>query len=240
MVLLQNPTFRDHLGMEIHIRTTVRFDYSFIEAAAIMIGNDILEVGGHGNYMINGVLGTNDDEMPFEFAGFPLVLHASNKNKHVYDIHVGPNGQIVQIKTFKDWLSIAIDNATAEYYQNSKGLMGQFETGKPIARDGTILGEIDDEDTAELFGNEWQVRDTDVSLFDTMEREPQFPQRCIMPATKYGATAASLTRRLAASDLSEEQVEQACAHITNEKARMNCKYDVVASGDLSMAEAGVF
>ena len=44
------------------VRTKPRYEYSYIEAAAIKIGTDILEIGSWGDFMINGV---SDAATPF-------------------------------------------------------------------------------------------------------------------------------------------------------------------------------
>jgi hypothetical protein len=49
LVLLENDEFDDGKGMDIVIRTKPRYEYSFIEAAAIKLGEDILEVGSYGS-----------------------------------------------------------------------------------------------------------------------------------------------------------------------------------------------
>ena len=43
--------------LTVHVRTTIRYDYSFIESAAIRIGNDTLSVSGWRVYSFNGVDG---------------------------------------------------------------------------------------------------------------------------------------------------------------------------------------
>ena len=46
LVLVHIDDFQNGLPLDIHIRTKIRYeDYSYIESAAIKIGDDILEVG---------------------------------------------------------------------------------------------------------------------------------------------------------------------------------------------------
>ena len=54
--------------------------------------------------------------------------------------------------------------------------MGDFKTGSRLARDGQTILADDNE-----FGQEWQVRDTDGSLFLT-RAAPQHPDVCALPA----------------------------------------------------------
>ena len=53
--MLHAPNFALGLGLDIHIRTKIRYGYSYIELAALKIGNDILEVSSWGEYSVNGV-----------------------------------------------------------------------------------------------------------------------------------------------------------------------------------------
>ena len=43
LVLADAPHFADGLGMTVHIRTKIRYSYSYVESAIIRIGNDILQ-----------------------------------------------------------------------------------------------------------------------------------------------------------------------------------------------------
>ncbi|CAB9519418.1 expressed unknown protein [Seminavis robusta] len=49
LVFLENKDFNNGQGMDIHVRTTARYQYSYIEAAALRIGDDVLQVSSHGN-----------------------------------------------------------------------------------------------------------------------------------------------------------------------------------------------
>jgi hypothetical protein len=59
LVLLHSSYFEDGLGLEVHIRTQMRREFSYISSTALRIGADILEVGGKGLYFLNGVAGAN-------------------------------------------------------------------------------------------------------------------------------------------------------------------------------------
>jgi hypothetical protein len=43
--MFHNPEFESGLGLEVHIRTQIRREFSFIAFAALRIGKDVLEVG---------------------------------------------------------------------------------------------------------------------------------------------------------------------------------------------------
>jgi hypothetical protein len=48
-----NRTFTPGLDLSIHIRTKIRYEFSFVQSAAIQVGEDILEVAGFGEYDYN-------------------------------------------------------------------------------------------------------------------------------------------------------------------------------------------
>jgi hypothetical protein len=88
-------------------------------------------------------------------------------------------------------------------------LLGDFKTGKTLARDGvTPL-----HDYLEL-GIEWQLLPTDNMWFHDDTAEPQFPKRCILPEDPRGQRR----RRLEESSISEEEAEAACAKALKDAA----------------------
>jgi hypothetical protein len=108
--------------------------------------------------------------------------------------------------------------------------MSDFGMGHMIARDGKTV--IDD---AYAFGQEWQFRNTEPILFQTV-RLPQRPQSCTMPTP---VQASQLRRRLAETSSANELVaEEACAHWGEGKD--DCVFDVLTTGDLEMAIVGAY
>ncbi len=110
------------------------------------------------------------------------------------------------------------------------GLMGECRSGHIIARDGkTVL------DDANAFGQEWQVLDTDPSLFQT-DRFPQYPTVCTMPPPMQ---ASQLRRRLLeSSSINQLAAKEACAHWG--EGQGDCVFDVLTTGDLNMAKVGAY
>jgi hypothetical protein len=47
LVLLHNAAFESGMGIDVHIRTKIRRDMSYISSAALKIGKDVLEVAAH-------------------------------------------------------------------------------------------------------------------------------------------------------------------------------------------------
>lgn len=223
LVFLGSPSFARGLGLDIHIRTTVRDTFSFIEAAAIKIGEDILEVSGWGDYMLNGVATA---KLPATIGGFTITYEMINKKKHQFDIEYD-DGSLIRVRTVKDLVNVEM--IEAKNLHDSTGLMGQFVTGKLLARDGVTNMGLDHE----AFGMEWQVKQDELKLFDEVDRFPQAPVICEMPEM-----SATLLRRLG-EGISRAAAEEACAHWPS-KAQHLCVKDVIAMNDLEAADAGAW
>jgi len=233
------PKYANGLGLDIHIRTDTRFDYSFISAAVIKIGDNTLEVGAWGEYILNGVEGTVqgldfDAEFPSTMGdNIPLSVEMKSKKTHIFTIdasHVtGDADSKIKIQTFKDWVSIHLDFPQKDDFGDSVGMLGSFPEGVRFARDGVTVMEDDNE-----FGQEWQVLPEEAGLFEGA-RFPQHPEKCVLPET---LPRSSTNRRLAESAVSEEDARAACNHL--EMHQEFCVRDVLATQDLEMAEADAF
>jgi hypothetical protein len=223
LVMIQSAKFASHLGLVLHVRTKIVHDYSYIASVALKIGDDIIELQSKGVYYLNGVA---DAEMPNKFAGFPMTYTESSKKRHIVEVDLGHRGKI-SFREFKDFISVIIEQGSSDNFGDSIGLMGSFDTGSMLARDGeTVL------DDPSAFGQEWQVLDTEPKIFQTV-RAPQHPQVCNLPSP-----ATEKRRRLGESAVSELDAEKACAHWGEDKG--SCIYDVLATGDLEMAEVGAY
>ena len=229
LLLAEFPEFGSGLGLTVDARTTTRYDYSYIESAGVKIGEDVLEVSSYGQFVINGI--ANVESMPLMLGDYPVSHTQPRKHTHIFSIDVGNEKSIV-IKVYKDLVYVNINvhtgGHTAEFH-DGYGMLGSWFNGTRYARDGvTIL--MDDNE----YGQEWQVRDTDTQVF-SVPRAPQWPEKCEMPNVVERAS-----RRLAESTVSAEEAATACAGISHSQQRDMCIYDVIATQDLSVAEAGVY
>jgi hypothetical protein len=113
----------------------------------------------------------------------------------------------IYVKTYKDFVSVLIEQGQQSHFADSVGLMGAFQYGVQLSRDGKRV--LTD---ANVFGQEWQVLDTNPTLFQTA-RFPQYPQKCTMPTVL-------------------PRLPPRCV--------VDCVFDVLTTGDLEMAEAGAY
>jgi hypothetical protein len=227
LIFLQTKEFELGMGLDVHIRTKIRGDMSYISSAVLRIGADVLEVQSQGVYYLNGAANA---ELPSKFSGFEFLHTQPTDKQHVFEVHLGGRERI-KLKTYKDFVSVVIEQGLSKHFGKSVGLMGDFGMGHMIARDGKTV--VDD---ANAFGQEWQVLDTEPTLFQTV-RFPQHPQKCTMPTPK---TTDMLRRRLlGASSVDELAAEKACEH-WGEQGKDDCVFDVLTTGDLEMAMVGAF
>jgi hypothetical protein len=226
LVLLHSSKFGAGLGLDVHIRTKMRRDMSYISAAVLRMGVHTLEVQSEGVYYLNGVANA---ELPREFSGFAFSHTQPADKQHVFEVYLGGD-QHIMLKTYKDFVSVLIQKGQSKHFGDSVGLMGDFGQGRMLARDGnTVL------DDPNAFGQEWQVLDTEPTFFQTL-RLPQHPMECTMPTPM---EASQLRRRLLeASSVDELAAEEACAHWG--EGMDDCVFDVLTTGDLEMAMVGAY
>ena len=73
-------------------------------------------------------------------------------------------------------------------------------------------------------------------LFQVANRSPQYPEKCRLPKKLTAAEQRNLRRRLGEA-ITREEAEKACdSWIPEEKE--DCIYDVMATNDLELAQAG--
>ena len=204
----------DNKDLTLLARTTIRYAYSFIETAAIKIGDAVLEVSSFGQHSLDGV----DNALAFSnltLDDYPVSYKKVNEKKHVFEI-VLSESETITLFTFKDLVGIRLSNeASREFFgADATGIMGSID-GRLLGRDGVTDMSAD----TDAFGQEWQVRpEVDGNVFQ-VARAPQYPEKCIMPSA-----STKQVRRLGESSLQKEAAETACAHFSGERFE-NCVYD---------------
>jgi hypothetical protein len=222
LILVKN----DALDLEVQIRTTMRDDWSYISSVAIRIEDDVLEVGSKAIYSLNGVLGA---ELPSTLSSekYEVTLKHFGIRRHLMEIDLREHG-LIAVKVFSEFLAVEVQHAERAKWLDSVGLMGTFGKGELLGRDGTIFKDTN------AFAMDWQVRDTEVMLFQEAAG-PQYPETCHMPPPDKKISR----RRLAESRITYDQAKRACAQ-WSEETRESCIYDVMSTGDMEMARAGSF
>ncbi len=184
LVLLKSLGFAFGVGIHVHIRTTridnPSYSFSYISGVAVKLGDDILEARADGSIIVNGeeVEETGED---INFAGHLLTksTKGSNGNINVYDLNLGSSAEEEQSSS----IEIRANKKSGILFVDVKGVMpdntGLLGTGTSSA-DTSLLardGVTDLTGYWNTYGEEWQVRDTDMKLFRE-NRPPQFPVGC--------------------------------------------------------------
>jgi hypothetical protein len=228
LVFVSAPDFGG-VGLDVHIRTTIRDDYSYVEAVAVKIGTWIVELD-HRQFWLNGIP-RDYEELPYVLDGvaqdYSLEREETVNSNRRTTIIRGPDGEdLVTIGSTKHFLSVKLHVNDADY-GTSVGILGNYYTGDMVGRYGKVFDNFQD------FGFEWQVNPEDPKLF-VVERAPQLPyERCCLPSVQ----AAKRRRKLRAKDIDSElykEADQACAHTVDWEL---CIDDVMRTGNLDLAES---
>ena len=212
-------------GLDLHVRTTIHDWYSFIEMAALRIGEDNIEL--HKEFiLINGVRLAGTD-LPLTFGDQYLIEFedqtiGKNANKKYYKVSLGDHSSIV-FRFYKHYLTFSVAGHSDDF-ADANGLLGSHSTGEMVTREGDVLNDF------VQFGFEWQVRPEDPVLFSET-RFPQLPfEQCRMP------TAAQPARRRLRGGNSKlfEQATEACASHQGNDFEL-CVNDVMVTGELELA-----
>lgn len=222
--LVHAPQFDGKQDIDIHIRTKIESYYSYIEAAAVKIGEDVLEVKSHGEHLLNGERGhfRHGHKTVPTIGGYP-VHHTKMDHKKLrfqFDIVLGKNTNIT-LDTLKDWVGVRIVNGDRASFGKVSGLMGSFDGGL-LGRDGSDL-----HGHHAVLGQDWQVQPDEDMLFHKA-KGPQSPDPCLLPGNNAKAS------RGLGEEVPKEVAEKACAHV-EESAVGLCVHDVMATADLDVA-----
>lgn len=233
MVLAKDEQFADGLGLDIQLRTKLVRYWSYIRSAAIRIGHDIIELEGSSDpkdrsirYWYNMQFKSDEAKT---MSGFPMYIRrlCPTSTKIEIDLSSKYPGVKISMSTFKEFVKVEVIGATEEAFGNSVGLLGDYKTGKTLARDGeTYMHDFHE------YGKEWQVSPMEDMLFHCTEG-PQFPSKCLEPEDPRGQRR----RRLNESNITVEQAESACDQIKDPLDKKDCIYDILATQDLDMAGA---
>jgi len=229
LVLVDNPSFHDGLGMSIHIRTKIVTWWSYIHTAVVRIGNETMEVtgGNEHKFFVNGVEG-DQSVKDFRFSSLGLAVKLKKASDHQLKVRIDLlNADAIGFETYKTFVRVNIKMIDPKWkkFEGSNGLMGMYPTGATIGRDGkTTFTDMN------AFGQEWQVLESEPKLFRTVDG-PQHPTKCIMPEH---VSMEQKRRRLGAAMISQEDAETACARLDPESSDA-CIFDVLATNDLEMA-----
>ena len=228
LVLLSSNTFHNGAGFDLHVRTTIQSYFSFIETAALRVGQNTVQVWKN-KFIFNGMempttalpMTFFDSDFTYTISEVPALEGQNPKFYRNYEVDLDGQSSIL-FKFYKEYLTISVSGHRADF-GDSVGLMGDYESGEMIDREGKVM------DNFVAMGFEWQVSPDDPMLF-TDARQPQLPfETCRMPTAPRPAR-----RNLRANRQLIEEAQEACAHVTGSDFDL-CVDDVLQTGDVGLA-----
>ena len=268
-MLISSPLFAFGTGLLIQIRTKRMdgrlFSYSYISAAAIRIGDNILEVQEDGTIIINGKVyrsssvrdeSNTASNFPIKFGKYHLEKNLLGKKKMITQVIIQSRDTVIdsveseskdpELEDRQMKITIHANSRTHMlfvkvdgYFQDSLGLLGRLDADDHLyGRDGVT----DMSHDINAYGEEWQVRDTEPMLFKD-HRAPQYPDSCIYYSSDGGQVVRThnLRRRLLADAgfvdglVTKQGAIDACADYVGIN-KENCISDVMVMQDLEVAE----
>ena len=230
LVMLHDTDFAEGLGLDMHIRTKIAGSLSYIKSVSIRIGKDVLEIEGsplpgdeEAHYWINSEY---RGELT-SIAGFPVERKQPTPYKQQYTIDLDSKypGRSITFDLFKEFIRFKL-NGDELVFGNSVGLLGDYKTGKNLARDG----DTELHDYIEL-SDEWQVLPSEPQLFRQLAH-PQFPENCIRQENPLDEDQKAI---LFSQAVPVEEAETACSAVLDERNQIkNCISYVMAGRDLNI------
>jgi len=227
--------------MDIHIRTEDFGGWSAIVGVAIKVKQgsfdsdfDLLEIQLPDPFDLEVPTGVPLVFFKGEYLGFnpPLALQlATHYLQNPEDLVASsiqefqlPGGQFLRVGLYRESFAVDIGNPEESFFQDAAGLYGTWDDDSGIgmlSRDRTIRY---DRETANAFGEEWQVKEAldGPSLF--MEAGQETCTYSPSPAPSFDPSVA----------------ETACAGAFDEDLRRDCEFDVMTTGDITWAENPVY
>lgn len=235
MVLLHSDSFADGEGLDVHVRTTIddSNSFSFVEAAAVQIGQHHFVIDRDGHMVLDGYQ-VDDDMLPLSFGeqGHHIItgpVKKTGKTKVVYLYRlelVNEKGHVlsyIEFKTHVKYMAVSVSGHPI-HMSDTVGLLGHYESGERRLRNGDISP------SALHHGHEWKVQDHEHQLFAPRESDRTPDGMCKMPNKDLGR------RRLRQNHHLFAEASEVCEGMYPNDKEL-CVQDVLLSGDIETVYA---
>lgn len=256
--LLHHPHFAGGKGLYIHTRTTRQGFFSFVEAAAVKIGRDVIEVNNHGHFWFNGTEYA-PASLPADVAGYPLKrLVNVNGDKATYRIELDEEHHI-DIQIFHFMIMVKPSRTGKRHLlAGATGMMGDLGSGvakhaaiashtknstiiqhlmQPLRHffkhDITRVGKVHSRDGSRVLTDGDEIA-AEWQVGNGSDDPVLFgtPRSPVYPA-KCLAPDVSSHRKLRVSPEVKAAAERACVHA--DANIDSCVFDVLATGNMQLA-----
>lgn len=226
-VLMKTPNYSNtETAVEVHIRTRMVRKWSAIDAIAIKIGQDVVEIESNQGKL---VLNRNEVES-IQTDSFSVVKSISISHDRIvlYKFVIDKDKKLdVKVNTRSKMVYTMFNG---DYPPGTVGLLGSPHSPGFFTRDGKNMEGKD----INSFAESWQVNESDPRLFH-VSRQPQFPSKCLyrMSDTKLNARSRHLREM---HEVTVKEATNACATHSRGPLREFCIEDAMLSGDLDSAK----
>ena len=181
LLLVKAEDFHNGAGLALHVRTTLESSSSsYMESAAVRVGEHILEVLPDKVYL-NGVgYDPSDSEQPLRFTNGDYHYHykiiKESKDTRVFRLDLG-GWSVIEFSFYKHFLTVST-SGTIQDFGNAVGLLGNYHDGSMWSRSGEPFSH-----SFENYALEWQVDPREDGQLFRQARAPQLPlEQCRIPS----------------------------------------------------------
>ena len=213
--------------LDFHIRTKNFSSWSGIDAAAIRIGGDKLEVQESGTIVYNNIISTATP--PATVGGYPFFVLPGPPIKYRLNM---TGGQYIEItRTYGSTLQVDVRGHGSDF-GTSQGLCANWTANSPNAlvdRDKVTVYPYPPV-LLNAYGEEWQVNAT---LGDPLLFQNASSDKC-----QYSQGGGCKQTGTPECQEQQNRAKIACANVpTARNAQVNCEFDVLTTGDVNAAKA---
>lgn len=216
-------------NVEVHIRTRKVRRWSCIDAIALKVGKDVLEIGSEeGNLLQNGseIESTKTDSLKVVKSSSALQAKVV-----LYEFIFDKDKRLevkVNIRTKMIYIALG-----GNYPKDTVGILGSPHNPGLFARDGTDMSHMD----VNKFVESWQVRHDDPQLFQE-NRKPQHPSKCLyeMKQINSGHDHHGSRRLRDVNTVTKREATLACTLHRPGPMKEYCVEDAMNTGDIDSAK----
>ena len=245
MVLTHSKRFMNGLGIRMHARLTAAEtgDYSYMSEVILQVENNIFEIQSNDalvflngeNYTVQDV---DDQDFPFKLT---RAVRGQRKNMIEYTFDF-LNGSSITIRANIHFKMVFVDVKGNFHGEDLQGLLGSPRKKGLFGRNGQDM-----EADINGYGQDWQVTESEPKLFMAANREPQAPTKCTIVVDggigHTGVAAPQLRGRRRLLELEDGTMvdrtaaaQDACSHVSSGGMRQYCIDDVIATGNIELAD----
>ena len=231
LILLHSPaTTVTGEDVIIHVRTTRNLNFSYISGVAMKIGDHVVDISNDGDIILNGNA-IKGEEVTLSDIPFGLTKKEKRAKKMIvsYSFDIG-HGCVIDVQANKR-TGMMFVHTKGMFPGETVGMLGSPSRSEMVSRDGKILASDID---VNAYGESWQVKDTDVQLFQ-QPIGPQYPEKCLYEdAPVFRAHLRGRRKLRAKKVVTMEKAREACATVVSGVKRELCIWDSITMGELDL------